>query len=178
MRARTITAVVGALVAVTAVAGCAPGAGVAAEVDGVTITESDVDGVLDDLGPFLARTSRDAVLTSLVQSQAGVELADRHGIEVTDERAVQLLDNMAELSEMEPREWTDGAVLIARMQLIGQEINGLDDSAAVTEEFYEILAGLDVDVSPRYGEYDPTTGSVVALSTPWIVDPAARGAGE
>jgi hypothetical protein len=173
VRARTTAAVTGAIVAVAALTGCGLQPGAVAEVEGTTITESDIDAVVDELGPFLQRSSRDAVLTALVQSEAGALLAERHDIEVADERAIEFLDSLAALSGGEPPAWSAGSITIARMQLIGQELQALPDPQAASDEFYALLADLDITVSPRYGEYDPSTGEVVALSPAWIVVPGA-----
>lgn len=172
VRARRSVAVVGAIAAVAALSGCYADPGTVAEVEGRTITESDLDRVSTELGPFLADASRGAVLTALVQSEAGGVLAGRNDIEVTDERAVEFLDSIATNSGVEPSDWSEGSLTIARMQLIGQELSQLPDPEAITAQFEDVLADLDITVSPRYGEYDPTTGEVVALHPVWIVDTA------
>lgn len=163
----------GAIVAVAALAGCYPERGTVAELDGVAITEADLDRVSTELGPFLADASRGAVLTALVQSEAGVVLGERNDIEVSDDRAREFLDSLATNAEVEPSDWSEGSLTIARMQLLGGELSQLPDPEGTTAQFQEILADLDITVSPRYGEYDPTTGEVVALHPAWIVVPAA-----
>ncbi|GEN79702.1 hypothetical protein [Actinotalea fermentans] len=173
MRARRSVVAVGAAVVAAVVAGCAPQPGTVAEIDGRTISEADLDRVTDELGPFLNDASRGAVLTALVQSQAGLELGELNDVEVSEERAAEFLTSLAKNSGVDATEWSEGSLTIARMQLLGGELAQLPDAEATTAQFQQILADLDVTVSPRYGEYDPATGEIVALQPDWIVDPAA-----
>lgn len=171
MRARRTAVVIGVLATVAAVAGCSTGPGVVAEVEGTTITEGDLDRVVDELGPLLADSSRGAVLSAIVQSTAGLELGERNDIEVSDDRAAEFLDSLATNIGAEPSDWSDGSLTIARMQLLGQDLSQLPDGEAVNAQYEQILADLDITVSPRYGQYDPVTGGIVALDPEWIVSP-------
>ncbi len=174
MRARRTAVVIGAVVTVAALAGCSTGPGVVAQVEGTTITEGDLDRVIDELGPMLANPSRDAVLTALVQAEAGLALAEPNGIEVPDaEAAEELLTSTANGLEVPVSDWGEGSLAIARLQLIGRELANTVGVEQATTLFQEAFAAADVTVSPRYGEYDPTAGAVVALHPAWIVDPAA-----
>ena len=162
----------GVLAAAVALAGCSAEPGMVAEVEGRTITEAELDRVTEELGPFLADPSRISVLNALVQSEAGVVLGDRNDIEVTSDEARDFLDALAAESGAQARTWGSGSLTIARMQLIGQRLTTLPDPAAASAEFEEILANLEITVSPRYGEYDPAVGAVSALQPDWIVDGA------
>lgn len=173
MRARRIAVVITAVAAVAALAGCSSEPGMVAEVEGVTITEADLDRVSTELGPFLADPSRGSVLTALVQSEAGGVLAERNDIEVTDDEAAGFLDSLATSSGVESSDWGDGSLTIARMQLVGQEVARQAGTEAALDQLTEIFAGLDVTVNPRFGEYDPATGEVRALAPAWIVTPGA-----
>ena len=170
MRARRTAVVITAGAAVAALAGCSGEPGTVAEVEGVAITEAALDRVTDELGPFLADPSRGGVLTALVQSEAGGVLAERNDIEVSDDEAAGFLDDLATRSGVEPSSWGDGSLTIARMQLVGEAVAQEAGTEAALAQLTEIFAGLDITVSPRYGEYDPTTGEVVALHPAWIVD--------
>lgn len=173
MRARRTAVVIGVLATVAAVAGCSTGPDVVAEVEGTTITEGDLDRIISELGPLLADSSRGAVLTALVQSEAGLTLAEPNGIEIPDAEAAEFLTTLAESLELETGDWSEGSLAIARMQLLGQELGNTVGVEETNAQFTQALADADVTVSPRYGEYDPATGEVVALSPDWIVDPAA-----
>lgn len=177
MRARRTVAVIGAITAVAALAGCAGEPGTVAEVDGRTITQDDLARVTEELSPFLADASDAAVLSALVQSTAGIELGERKGLEVTAKRAATFLDSIATNSGLEPSDWGEGSIMVAQMQLLGEEFSQLPDPEAATAEFQQILADLDITVNPRYGEYDPATGEVSALAPEWIVTPAAGADG-
>lgn len=173
MRARRTAVVIGVLATVAAVAGCSTGPDVVAEVEGTTITEADLDTVISELGPMLADSSRGAVLTALVQSEAGLTLAEPNGIEVPDAEAEDFLTSLADSLGIETGDWSEGSLTIARMQLLGRELGNTVGVEETNAQFQAALEGADVTVSPRYGEYDPATGEVVALSPDWIVDPAA-----
>ena len=172
MRARRTAVVIGVLTTVAALAGCSTGPDVVAEVEGTTITEADLDRVVEELGPMLADSTRGAVLSAIVQSTAGLQLGELNDIEVPEERAAEFLDSLATNLGVDGRDWSEGSLTIARMQLLGQDLAQLPDADATTAQYEEILAGLDVTVSPRYGEYDPATGEVVALHPAWIVTPS------
>jgi hypothetical protein len=171
VRARRTAVVIGVLAAVATVAGCSTGPDVVAEVEGTTITEADLDRVVTELGPLLADSSRGAVLSAIVQSTAGLQLGELNDIEVSDDRAAEFLDSLATNIGAEPSDWSDGSLTIARMQLLGQDLSQLPDADAATDQYEEILANLDITVSPRYGQYDPVTGTIVALDPEWIVSP-------
>lgn len=173
MRARRTAVVIGVLATVAAVAGCSTGPDVVAEVEGRTITEADLDTVISELGPMLADSSRGAVLTALVQSEAGLTLAEPNGIEVADAEAADFLASLADSLGIEAGEWSEGSLAIARMQLLGQELGNTVGVEETNAQFTQALADADVTVSPRYGEYDPATGAVVALQPEWIVQPDA-----
>lgn len=173
MRARRTVVVIGAIAAVAVLAGCAGDPGMVVEIDGRTITEAELDRVAEELGPFLTDASRGAVLTALVQSEAGIVLGERNDIEVTDKQARTFLNETAEKAAVEPSEWGKGSLTIARMQVLREDLALLPDPEAATAQYEEILAGLDVTVNPRYGEYDPATGEIRALQHDWIVVPAA-----
>ncbi len=171
MRARRTAAVIGALATVAALAGCSTGPDVVAQVEGRTITEADLDRVVAELGPLLADSSRGSVLSSVVRATAGLELGERNDLEVSDERAATFLDSLATNLEADTAEWSEGSLTIARMELLGQDLAQLPDGAAVTDQYEEVLADLDITVSPRYGEYDPATGGIVPLDLDWLVSP-------
>ncbi len=173
MRARRTVVAMAGIAVVTALAGCSGAPGTVAEIDGRTITETELDRVVDELGPFLNDASVTAVLTALLQSEAGIELGELNDLEVDAARAVTFLDSIAQNAGVEPSDWSEGSLTIARMQLLGQDLAQLPDPEAATAQYEEILADLDVTVNPRYGEYDPSTGEVRALAPAWIVVPAA-----
>lgn len=174
MKARRTAVVIGALV-VAALTGCSLGPGEVARVEGHTITEAQLDGVLDELGPLLANSSRVAVLGALVQSEALLMLGEVYDVEVTDEEAGEFLDDLSVKVGAEPREWGPGALAIAKAEQVGQTVFASPDAEEAQMTFEFIRSELDVTVSPRYGEYDPASGGIAQVQPDWIVVP---GAGE
>lgn len=173
MRVRRTAAVIGVLATVAAVAGCSTGPDVVAEVEGTTITEADLDRVIDELGPLVTDSSRGGVLTALIQAEVGLTLAEPNGVEVTEDEAAKFLTEQADLVGVEARDWGEGSLVIAQRHLLAVDLGNAVGVEAANAQFLEALAGADVTVSPRYGEFDPAVGAVVALHPAWIVDPAA-----
>lgn len=174
MRARRTAVVIGVLATVAALAGCSAGPDVVAEVEGTTITEADLDRVIADLGPLLVDSSRGGVLTAVVRSEVGLTLAEPNGIEVpSDAEAGEFLTSHAETAGVEAGDWAEHSLTIGRMELLVEELGNTVGVEETVAQLNEAFAEADVTVSPRYGEYDPTVGAVVALSPDWIVDPTA-----
>ncbi len=172
MRARRTAVVIGVLATVAALAGCSAGHDVVAEVEGATITEADLDRVVDELGPLLADSSRGAVLTAIVRSEAGLALAEPNGVEVSSDAAAgDFLTSFAASLGIEAGGWGEHSLTIGRMQLLGQELGNTIGVEETNAQFAAVLAEADVTVSPRYGEYDPTAGGIVPLQLDWIATP-------
>lgn len=174
MRGRRTVAVGAALVVAGVLAGCSSQLEVAAVVDGRTITEDDVTRVTEELGPYLLDSSPRGVLSALVGTEAGLDVAEHFDVAVTDEQADAFLDELAAGAGQEPpAEWGAASLRVARVQ-VASTLMAQAGFDGVAEEFSDAIAALDVDVNPRYGGYDPTTGAVVD-DRPWIVREPAAG---
>lgn len=172
MKARRTAAVIGALV-VAALTGCSLAPGEAARVEGHTITEAEIDGVLDEIGPMLSNPSREAVLNGLVQAEALLMLGEVYDVEVADADAAEFLDNLSENLGLEAREWGRDSLAIAKAEQVGQAVFGSPDAEEAQLTYDFIKSELDVTVNPRYGRYDPASGGVTQVQPDWIVVPGA-----
>lgn len=144
--------------------GCAR-PGTAATVGGERITEESVSVLAADLATLQGTPAPPAdALQSLIMSEPVLEAAAQVGAGVSRQQGVELLDTIAQQSGSTPWEYSDELVLVARMSVAAQNAD---------EEFnagvQEALTGLEVEVSPRYGTWDPTTFALQAQAWPWIV---------
>lgn len=180
-RASTGVQRVGALLAVgvgaTALAGCSAQPGAAAVVDGTTIPTSDVRVATDELRPYLQDVSPSNVLTVLVHEPTIVAVAEEHGVGVSDEEAVELLESVAaQRSPDASVTFSQPSLTVARYSLAYTRLQELEDAQEVLGEALERIAALDVEVNPRFGSTDDTNAVVAPTARPWIVVPQTDGA--
>ena len=69
-----------------------------------------------------------------------------------------------------PTDFGPGSVSVARFTLLQQRLQELPEGPALIEQVTTELAGLDVDINPRYGEIDFAAGTgITPVQHPWIV---------
>lgn len=154
-------------VAVTAVAlvGCAQNPNHAAIVEGVTITEQAVtQATAAVVAAFDAPASeaRTFTVNRLIQGVVAESIARDNGIAVTEEDRAQVVAQQPQLAALAAQPGGEGLVsdwvdIIVVAQSLGNE-------KLVAE-----LAKHEVILNPRYGQWDPTTGSTTgtgSLSVP------------
>ena len=108
------------------------------------------------------------MLGTLIVAPIMVDVAAGHGIAASDAEAAALLDQQAELNDREaPEEYSDGVLQVATMTLVNQGLSQASDPQGVIDEINERVDNADVEVSPRYGNFDPS-GQIVAEPLPWI----------
>ncbi|MCV2396359.1 hypothetical protein OEB99_18770 [Actinotalea sp. M2MS4P-6] len=170
MSRTAVRALVGAMLATaTLLAGCSPQPGTAAVVDGERIPQSDVADAIDDLGPVLSSTDPAAMLSFLIISPVFVQVASEAGVGVSEQDGASFLDSAFEQSgQTPPATYSDAAVLLGEQAAASTNLSGLDDSSTALSTITERIAALDVEVNPRYGTFDPSSGSITAISLPWI----------
>jgi len=168
-RAMTVAAVA---LGTALLAGCAGQPGTAAVVDGRTFTDAQVARAADELGPYLANSSPDAVLSAIVQSEIGLAVTEAHGVVVTEDQARVFLDTLAEQAGAEPADWGRESLAIARLQVAGQQLAEQGDET-IAADFTRALAEVPVTVNPRYGVYDGQSGRIAQPERAWIVAPSA-----
>lgn len=146
-------------------AGCGAmaGPGVAAVSQGQVITEKQVDDVMADFERAGAggQIQRGAVVAVLAMRPVILEVAQASG-SVIGEDAVR-----AGLAEQLPGA-SEATIQFQQTQATG----GAMDEAALGR-FEQAMGSADIDVSPRYGSFDPQSGGFVASAPNWIgADPA------
>lgn len=128
--------------------GAAPGPGVAAVSEGVVITEKQVDDVMADFERAGAsgQIQRGSVVAMLAMRPVILDVAKNSGA-VIGEDAVR-----AGLAQQLPGA-SEATVQFQQTQATG----GAMDEATLNK-FEQAMQQADIEVSPRYGSYDPQQG--------------------
>lgn len=156
-------ALVGAvLVAVTA--GCSAHPGTAAVVDGRTIGQDYLEDASADLGQ-----PPGTALSLLIAAPYFIAVAAEHGVGVTAADARAALEEAMAAQGDTTTTFGDGAVEVMQMALSAQALSLLPDGDRILSETDQVVLALDMDINPRYGEMDRTTGLVARAPLPWIV---------
>ncbi len=151
--------------------GCAGNPRAAATVDGRTVTTATLHETVEDLSTFATVNQRD-ILVALVVAPQFIDAAAANDVGVSVEDAEALIDQNLEAAGVESDEVIgEGAIEVVRFTIAANKLSSLPDAQEVLGEVDQAIRELDVDVNPRYGTFDPDTGSIVADELPWIVSP-------
>lgn len=148
---------------------CAGVSGSVAEVDGHSIDRGELNEVLDavaqevlgdpNLGPQVGsvpgtinRNVSASVLSVMVQSEIFTQRLEEVGVQVTDQ------DVEAALGEANLSGSATFDALLARLVAM----QGLIDAQGITDAF----DGVDIDINPRYGQWDSANLIVVPEDAP------------
>lgn len=163
-RASAALAVVGAVL----LGGCAQSPGTAAVVEGRVVSESAVQRTTQELAELLPNPlDTSTVLVALVVGPFFIDAAAQNGVGVSDDQARELAARIAESQGVEPDEdalagMSRGTLDVFRFTLATQQL-GQDVIRDVEEQVF----AADIDISPRYGDFDET-GRLVTPDLPWI----------
>ncbi|MBK5249612.1 MAG: hypothetical protein JJE50_09295 [Actinomycetales bacterium] len=159
-----------------ALAGCAGQPGAAAVVDGRPISEGYLAEAGAEFAPYSGSPLSPAdMLTALIQAPVVVQVGSEHGVGVSTQEAVDRLDSVSETSQIATDgEYADGTVQLVQMILTYDALQNSPDSQAISEEVTARIADTDVEINPRYGQWDPK-GTIVPVTPEWLIDstPAA-----
>ncbi|UFU07421.1 hypothetical protein [Ruania halotolerans] len=163
-------------------AGCAGQPGAAAVVDGEAITEGELSETTAALAPFLnADVGPNVMLATMIQAPVFLGVAAEHGVAASEDETEAYLDELSAQAQVEvPQDYPAGAIEVARFLIVSGELSQSPDAQAIGEAVNEEMAELEVEVSPRYGTWDPTLaqGSAVAPAQPeWLLAPPAPAQG-
>jgi len=141
-------------------------------VNGERISENEVARAIEDFTTVTGQpVDAPMMLGTLIVAPIMVDVAAEHGVAASDAEAAALLDQQAELNNLEaPEDYSDGVLQVARMTLINQGLSQASDPQAVVDEINQRVDNADVEVSPRYGNFDPS-GQIIAEPLPWIATP-------
>lgn len=159
-----------AVLAGFALAGCGAQPGAAAVVDGERITESELARAVEDFAAVTGQQVEAAMmLGTLVVAPSLIEVGAEYGVGASDDEAAALLDRQAEMAGLPVPEggYGEGVLRVAKMTIVNQGLSSSPDGARAAEEINEQISQIDVEVSPRYGEFDPS-GQIVQEPLPWI----------
>ncbi|MBO1751970.1 hypothetical protein J4G33_09160 [Actinotalea sp. BY-33] len=168
MRVRTAAAVAAATTTAMLVAGCSTTPGAAAVVEGRTITQSTLDAAQQDLAPIFQGVDARTVLVGLIVAPYFLEAAAENGVAVSEEQAVEVVNQGLAESGQELPELSEGALEVLRFSLASQSLQQLEDAPAIISEVEAEIFEADVTINPRYGELDPETGQITAETLPWL----------
>lgn len=152
-----------ALGAALATTGCGVGdAGRAATVDGRVISEDEVQEVRRQINATFptANLSPADVLSRLIQAPVILDFATQQGAPVSESVARQAYTGQESSSGGEP---TAETLQLLRAELAFQGLQQSGAQIPVTS-----FEQLDVEVSPRYGTFDPQSASVAAALPEWV----------
>ncbi len=163
-RTRIVAAGAAGLALVGLLGACSSRPGAAAVVDGHTIRTSDITGVVDELGPAYQGVSVQAYLSALIIEPTLTQVASDEGLGVSDEDGIaRLTSDLKGAGAQPPEQFSPAAIAIGRYQAVVAKFTDAANSAKTTEintALSERIKALKVTVNPRFGTFDPTTGSV------------------
>lgn len=164
---RTKKVVASAVLAAGLLAGCGS-QGVAATVNGETITTNEVDQGMS-LAPFYAQPPAPAnVVASLIQARAVIDAAQAAGVGASPSEAVEFLDSIGAQDIQVDGAYPDPVLDLARMNLISQQLPTAPEGQAVINEVNDFMAGAQIEFNPRYGEWNAAEGGLVQNPPEWI----------
>lgn len=164
------SAIIIALVAALALGGCAAERGAAAVVDGTPIPVSTVDRATRELNQIFVVDPR-GVVTLLVVAPSYLAEARDLGVATSHDEARAYFAQVAEGAgvDLDPAELSDASLEILGLALSEQRMAQLPEAPAAFERIQAAIANLDVEVSPRFGEFSLETLAVVPTTPDWIL---------
>lgn len=172
--ARSRRAVRGAVVGlalVLALTGCTRSGSVAAVVDGTSISVSDLQRAVTELGPVYQGATLSTLLRALILGPTFLDVAAKYGAGVSDTQAVDSLKQAyAAQTLAPPPSFGPGAITVARFLLAVDALTPLPKASEAIAEAEARAQKLHVDVNPRFGKLDFKTGTIVPLAYSWIVN--------
>lgn len=173
--ARLLKLISALLVAGLALAGCSYQPGAAAVVDGRTITERQLAQASTELSEILGNpVSTPVVLQTLIVAPTAIQVASRNGLAVSAQQAQEMLEQesaQGEAGTVGEEEYSDPTLTVGRYLMLQNMITIDPEGAQIGAELSEAIDELDVELNPRYGEWDPMEGPT-PVQPDWIVDPA------
>ncbi|WP_182113266.1 hypothetical protein [Actinotalea sp. JY-7876] len=177
MRVRPSVVGVGVAAALL-LSGCAGDPSAAAVVDGRTITRAELEAAQADLAALSGEVPAGDLLTTMAVAPLYIDAAAAEGVGVSADQARGVVAQSAAGGPGAERELADSTVEVFRMILAINALTAAPGGEEALAEVDEAARELDIEVNPRYGEFDPESGEVVPLAQPWLVaetpEPAAE----
>ncbi|GAB2606469.1 hypothetical protein [Pseudactinotalea suaedae] len=156
------------------IAGCAPAPGTAATVDGHVIGEDEVATVVEELSLHVGPVTPAQAIAELVRAEEILDVASGAGFGVSATDAAGVLDRIAGEQGFDPIEPSAATLLVVRSLVASSGMQTAPDAADLFAELDERIAGLDIEVSPRYGSWDGQ--AITPQAFEWIEQPAPDAA--
>lgn len=163
---RALTGLAAAAGLVIGLGACSALPGVALRVGDSTYTEAQVTTTADQVKQmFGSDVTRQNLVWSLIQAKAVEDVGAAHKV-VVDDAAVQ--DQIAAAVKAKSITWapqdpSPALMDLLRTQIIANQLEGAGiDTATLSKDLATAMAGEQVDMSPRYGAYDPVKGAKAA----------------
>lgn len=160
-----------AVVAGLVLGGCSAQPGAAAVVDGQRISENEVAQAVADFTAITGQpVDAPTMLGTLIVAPILLGAAAENGVAASRAEAIALLDQQAAALERPVPEdgYGDGVIKVAQMTIVNQGLQAVPDAQSVIMDINQRVATADVEVSPRYGQFDPAVAAVTAEALPWI----------
>ena len=167
---RALRGVVISVTLVLALAGCTRSGGVAAVVDGTSISVSDVQRAVAELGPVYQGATLPILLKVLIVGPTFLDVASKYGAGVSETQAVDSLKQAYATQKLAaPQSFGPGAITVARFLLANDALTPLPTASEAVAEATARAKLLHVEVSPRFGKLDSSTLTIMPLAYAWIV---------
>lgn len=174
-RVRTLAV---AAVAAAVLAGCTQVPGTAAVVNGQRITERDVTDAGQTIKAVFGEAQPASVAVDLlVNEPIFTRVSAAHGIEISDDAVKQFFIDYAAQNtgqEVTQADFTPAGIDVARLLWLSSQLSGQADADQIGQELTQARQDAEIEVNPRYGEYDEA-GQLVPVQLPWIAAAPAAG---
>lgn len=139
--------------ALVVLAGCSPSPSTAANVAGTVITESALSETVDGCAELGVVQSRQTMLNVLVVGEVAKEAARLMGVQI-DQAAID--EAAAADPQITALMANPGCAKAVETNLVVSLLVPKVDQQKLMDQ----IAGIDVKLNPRYGQWDPATASV------------------
>ncbi|WP_434081058.1 hypothetical protein [Sanguibacter sp. Z1732] len=101
-----------------------------------------------------------------------IQVSSRYGVSVSADEAQDFLIGEAASSGQQVAEggYDAGTVTVGRYLLLDSAVRSSTEGPAIGADLQEEFAGLNVELSPRYGEWTPDAGPT-PVQPEWILNP-------
>ena len=171
MRKSVIAAMLGAALVL---GGCTAQTGAAAVVDGQAISTATLDRTTRELGELFTVDAR-GVLTMLIISPSYLAEASANGVAKSRDEARAYLAGLVSSdlgSDTDVSSFSDATLDLVRFDMAVRALSQLPEAQEIGARVQEHLAGLDVEVNPRFGEFSAQTTAIAPVIPDWLVQPA------
>ena len=171
LRSRLVKIGCALVVAAFALAGCAGQPGAAAVVDGRAITERSLSEATTELTEVLGgAASPAAILEVMIQAPFAVQVASEHGVAISTDEASDVLDAEVEARGDQPPAdgYGEEALSVARYLFLLGMIEQSPEGQQIMTELGERLQEVQVQLSPRYGDWNAEQAMVEQAPPEWL----------